>query len=395
MYNPPRVALSVLKSAVEAGAAAANYVEVAGFRRRGDRVCGVEARDLLTRDSFTIRGRMVLNAAGPWAEGLIQVGLGLPLTPPCTYSRDACFVVGRPWSSRYALAVQGRTRDPDAIVSRKARHLFIVPWRDYTLVGVWHVVYEGDPGRFTVTEEDLQGFLDEVNDAYPPLALKRTDVSLWNAGIVLFGENEPGATHLSYGKRSRIIDHVKQHGIEGLVSLIGVRYTTALAEADKAIALVFSKLGRTPPKSATALTPIYGGEIERFGELLDGALAERPHGLADEVLRSLVHNYGSEYRRVLSYVRENPDWGEALGGSKVIRAEVVHAVREEMAEKLGDVVFRRTDLGTGAHPGEEAIATSAELMAAELGWGSDRTQAEIEEVEGVFPSLAGSRAVPR
>jgi glycerol-3-phosphate dehydrogenase len=185
---------------------------------------------------------------------------------------------------------------------------------------------------------------------------------------------------------------VKQHGIEGLVSLIGVRYTTALAEADKAIALVFSKLGRTPPKSATALTPIYGGEIERFSELLDGALAERPHDLAGEVLRSLVHNYGSEYRRVLSYVRENPDWGEALGGSKVIRAEVVHAVREEMAEKLGDVVFRRTDLGTGAHPGEEAIAASAELMAAELGWGSGRTQAEIEEVVRVFPSLAGSKA---
>ena len=68
----------------------------------------------------------------------------------------------------------------------------------------------------------------------------------------------------------------------------------------------------------------------------------------------------------------------------VIKAEVVHAVREEMAEKIGDVVFRRTDIGTGGHPGEEALRECARVMASELGWDGDRVRREIDETGNEF-----------
>jgi glycerol-3-phosphate dehydrogenase len=71
----------------------------------------------------------------------------------------------------------------------------------------------------------------------------------------------------------------------------------------------------------------------------------------------------------------------------VIKAEVIHAVREEMAHKLGDVVFRRTDLGTGGHPGATALQGCAELVAAELGWSKERIQQELAEVEARFPNF--------
>ena len=64
MYNPPRVALSFLRAAVERGADAANYVEVTGFLKNGHRVLGVKAKDVLDNRSFEIRARCVLNAAG-------------------------------------------------------------------------------------------------------------------------------------------------------------------------------------------------------------------------------------------------------------------------------------------------------------------------------------------
>jgi glycerol-3-phosphate dehydrogenase len=388
MYSPPRLGLSYLKSAVEAGAVAANYVEAIDFVRRDGRVSGIQARDVLSGEEFAIIGKLVLNTAGPWAEQLLKRRTGLHLRPPLSYSRDACFVVARPLLERYALAVQGRTRDPDAILNRGHRHLFLVPWREHTLIGVWHVVYTGLPGEFTVTETELKGFLDEINQAYPPLSLELKDVALWHAGLVPFGENESGAADLSYGKRSHLIDHAKEHGVEGLISVIGVRYTTSRGVAERALNLVFRKLGRRTPKSVTATTPIYGGRIERFAEFQRAAVDNRPTALTPRVMQALVHNHGSAYKEVLQYL-DDPRWRGTLDTSPVLKAEVVHAVREEMAQKLADVVFRRTDLGTGGYPGATALMQCVEVMALELGWTENQVRRELDEVMSIFPSHIG------
>jgi glycerol-3-phosphate dehydrogenase len=386
MYSPPRLALSYLKSAIRAGGDAANYVEATDFLQRESRVYGIQARDVLSGEVLEIRGRIVLNATGPWAERLLRRHMGLHFGPTLSYSRDACFVVAQPLIERYALAVQGRTRDPDAVLSRGRRHLFIVPWREHTLIGVWHVVYMGAPGEFTVTEEDLQTFLDEINEAYPPLGLTLNDVAMCHAGLVPFGQNASGAADLSYGKRSHLIDHAREHGVEGLVSLLGVRYTTARGMATRAIDLVFRKLGRQAPRSVTATTPLYGGRIERFADFLHSAVDGRPPTLSPAAIRALVRNHGSAYGEVLRYVADDPRGGETLGTSTVLKAEVIHAVREEMAQKLADVAFRRTDLGTGGYPGEGALRQCAELMALELGWTESQLRQELDEVNAVFPS---------
>ena len=385
MHSPARLALSYLKSAVKAGADAVNYVEVTNFLRNGNRIIGVEAEDTLTGDKLKIRGKVVLNAAGPWAERLLNLRMGLRLSSELTYSRDAFVVVERPLTEHYALAVQGRTADPDAIVNRGRRHLFIVPWRRYSLIGVWHVVHKGQPDESTVTEEDLQGFIDEINEAYPPLALTLRDVSIWNAGLVLFGNNQPGAADLSYGKRSLLIDHAKDHGTEGLLTMIGVRYTTSRGVAEKAIDRVFKKLVKEPPKCATTTTIIDGGRIDRFEDFLRQATLEESPALNPDVMHGLLHNHGSEYREVLKYIDQDPKYAETLPGSTVTKAEVIHAVRDEMAHKLGDIVFRRTDLGTGGDPGEPALRECADLMASELEWNEERVQKEIKEVKTVFP----------
>lgn len=387
MYSPPRLALSFLKSAVRAGADTVNYVEATGFLREGNRVTGVEALDLTTGNPLEIRGRVVLNAAGPWAESLLERAARMRVDPPLAFSRDASLVVNRRLTDGYALALKTRTRDPDAVLSRGARHLFLVPWRDCTLVGVWHVVHNGHPESFSVTEEEIRAFLDEVNKAYTfaePLSLK--DVSLWNAGLTLFGNNKPGSTDLSFGKRSRIIDHAKEHGIDRLISLVGVRYTTARGVAESAIDLVLRNLGRRATKSTTSSTPVYGGDIESFGEFCRSAIGRRPAGVGADALQGVLRNHGSEYMSVLRLTDEDPEWAETLAQSNVMKAEVVHAVRSEMALKLEDVVFRRTDLGTAGHPGVEALSQCADLMAAELGWSRSRVDSEMAQVEAVFPT---------
>jgi glycerol-3-phosphate dehydrogenase len=73
-----------------------------------------------------------------------------------------------------------------------------------------------------------------------------------------------------------------------------------------------------------------------------------------------------------------------IDDARVLHAEVIHGVREEMARKLSDVVFRRTDLGTAGDPGIERLEICASAMSAELGWSADKTRAEIEETTRRF-----------
>jgi glycerol-3-phosphate dehydrogenase len=176
-----------------------------------------------------------------------------------------------------------------------------------------------------------------------------------------------------------------------------VRYTTARAEADRAVRAVFRKLGRSAPPSPTASRAIHGGDIPHFDELESDALASRPEEVSDDALRALLRNHGSEYRRVLAQAASDPELLRSLPGSHTLRAEVIHAVREEMALHLGDVVFGRTDLGTMGHPGSEALEISTQLMAAELGWDASRCRKEIELVTAAFPDTPDQRvtAMPR
>jgi len=385
IHNPPRFVFAILQSAVQAGAQIANYVEATGFVRRGENIVALQARDALNGSDFEIRARVVLNATGPFAERLLGRTLGTELTPRGVYSRDACFVMSRQLLDHgHALTIQGTTRDPDARLSRGARHLFIAPWRDYTLVGVWHVVWEKDPDSVVVTDEELNRFIAEVNGACPSLGITLKDVSYWNAGLVPFGQNAPGSKDLRYGHRSRLIDHVETDGIQNLITLIGVRFTTGRFEAQRAIDLVFRKLNSNPPPCRTAVTPVFGGDIEQLDTYTRQAVREFEGDLPEAVIKNLVTTYGTQFRQIVSHITENSSLRESIGLSSVIKAQIVHAVREEMAQNLADVVFRRTDLATGDYPGREALRECADLLAAEFGWTQSRIEQEIDDASKKF-----------
>jgi glycerol-3-phosphate dehydrogenase len=381
IHNPPRFVFAILQSAVRSGAQIANYVEATGFVRHGAQVIALKARDALNGSDFEIRARVFLNATGPFAERLLHRSLDTRLSPRGVYSRDASFVVRRKLLDHgHALAIQGTTRDPDAKFSRGARHLFIAPWRDYTLVGVWHVVWEKGPDSVLVTDEELEGFIAEINDACPSLGICLDDVSLWNAGLVPFGQNAPGSKDLRYGHRSRLIDHAATDHIQNLITLIGVRFTTGRFEAERAVDLVLRKLNRDAPACRTAETPVCGGDTKQLDAYIWRAVSEFRGDLPQGIVENLVTTYGTEFRQVVRHIGENNSLRESIGLSPIIKAQVAHAVREEMAQNLADIVYRRTDLATGDYPGREALRECANIVAAELGWTQPRMDREIDSV---------------
>jgi glycerol-3-phosphate dehydrogenase len=124
--------------------------------------------------------------------------------------------------------------------------------------------------------------------------------------------------------------------------------------------------------------------MHNFGEFLREAIAAADSVLEPKTVKSLVHNYGTEYVNVLKYTHSSPELGETIGQTETIKAQVVHAVREEMAVKLGDVLFRRTDIASGGWPGDAPVKICAEVMGAELGWDRARTQKEVENTRACF-----------
>ena len=101
-------------------------------------------------------------------------------------------------------------------------------------------------------------------------------------------------------------------------------------------------------------------------------------------MRALIYNYGSQYDEVLKYMDENENLGETVGNSTIIKAEIIHAIREEMPQKLEDIVFRRTDLGTAGYPGENALLECAYLTGKELEWDEKKRGKELQEVRRIF-----------
>ena len=383
MYSPPRLVLAFVESAFRKGACVANYVQATDFLWEGNRVRGVRARDTLGGEEFDIRGRLVLNAAGPWAEYLFSDRGRFGDHRRGNFSRDACFIIRRKPRSDYALAVPGQSRDRDTLVSRESRHLFAVPWRDYTLIGVWHRLFAEKPDRARIDEAELEAWIAEMNASCPALALRREEVSYANCGLVPFGA-ATGANELSFGKESRFIDHRFTHGIQGLVTLIGIRYTTARGDAATALDLLLRQWhGSPPPGSSTAHTALVGGEIAQVDALRESLSRQRPSGVSDRTLEALLRNHGTEAAALLRRVK--PGSTEiTVARSDTLVAEVLNAVDLEAAMRLEDVVLRRTDLGNGAHPGRAALEAAADAMAAPLVWNCERRGEEIASTERVL-----------
>jgi glycerol-3-phosphate dehydrogenase len=146
--------------------------------------------------------------------------------------------------------------------------------------------------------------------------------------------------------------------------------------AEQTIDVVFRRLGRTPVLSKTAQTPLYGGETGPVSDYVTAQVARHKSALSPSLVQRLVDTYGSEYERVLAYMSDRDE--EPLPDTFVLPAEVEHAARLELAERLSDVIFRRTDMAMAEPPTERAVRAAAETMADTLGWDAPRRRREIE-----------------
>jgi glycerol-3-phosphate dehydrogenase len=372
MLSTDRVTLSFLLSAMDAGACAANYVQVMRFLRQNDRIIGVKVEDRITNEAFAIRGSVVINAAGPWAASLLEA------LPPSAQGAPP------PRLSRAMNIITRKLVDDHACGGlAHGRYLFMVPWRDVSMLGTSHDAHEGSPDQLKVSRWDLEAFLKDAREAFPLANLTTSDVRLVHRGLLPMISGDGSKVRLL--RESQVVDHA-QHGSPGLVSMFGVRYTTARHTAQQAVDAAFRALGHaTPPPCRTAETPLHGGSIHRMDTFLKAVTQRDVDGIPSATLKRIASTYGTGYDRVLQMARDVPALGRPLGRDcNVLGAEILYAARNEMALKLGDALIRRTEAGAAGHPGADAVERAAAIMARAHDWDEWRMRNEIAEVESFF-----------
>jgi glycerol-3-phosphate dehydrogenase len=395
MVNSERLLLAFILSAEKAGAVCANYAAAADFLRVRNRIAGAVVKDVLTGTEFEVRARMVLNAAGGYADQVLARAIPGIQNRMVRLSTAMNLVLNRGLLPGCAAGVSSRFRNrrADGTEYKGSRVLFVAPWQGVTLAGTYHRPYDGDPERMAVSEGDVEAFLGEVGGAVPGAAFRREDVSFFHRGFLPMEGVNPKTGEVKLTPHYRIHDHSVENGVEGIVSVIGVKYTTARDVAERAVGLLIRKLKVPVGASISRDTPLAGGDVRRFGAFAENVTASAPFGLPPAVMNPLLSQYGTEYPAVLKLIEGRPELGKTLPGSnEVIGAQIVHAVREEAAVRLSDAVRRRTGLGSAGHPGTAAIEACGRLMAAELGWDEARLAEEIRDAEAAYRPVPGGAA---
>jgi len=377
IYNSERLLLEFIISAVDAGAEVANYVEAISFLQQDNRIIGVRAKDFQTGQIFDIQSRLVINCAGAWMDCLLEKA-----TLHSEYATSVAMnvIVNQVWSD---VAV-GLTSQP--VNGKPPQVLFIVPWRNKSMIGTCHIPWRDAPHTFKLNEAMVQEFLDQINSAHPPLKLSLEDVRHVTWGFLPINKADANKQPVRLTRDGLVIDHQKKDGISGLISILGVKYTTARVVAEQAMDLAVNQLGMKTKKCQTHMTQVRGGKIEDFRAFLRKALLTVPRVINERSTEHLVYTYGSEYQKLVECVLRQPDLARRIDPPlPVTVAEVEHAVHHEMALTLVDVMGRRTELGSTGLPSMATLQKCASLISREFQWSSERQQEEINSVIRTYP----------
>ena len=368
MYSPERLALECIIDAAAHGAAVANHVAADGLLIRNGKVEGASLREEFGGGTFDVRAKITLLAAGPWADIFLALALGKPATHKLLRSKGI------------HLVVPSMTKTDALTVAADGGHFFVLPWRGHSLLGTTDTAFHDAPDNVGVSAQDISSFLDFINANLPAAHLKPADVQHFYAGLRPLVDDGSGDTY-GASRKAELIDHAQSDNLNGLFSAIGGKWTTSRDLAEKTVDALVEKLGLRGRNctTRTALTP--GGDIGHFKTFEAKMLAE--HDPVPNITH-LARLYGTRVREVLALGQNRPELRTALSESGDIGAQVLHAVSEEMAMTLEDVVMRRTGMGGLGNPDEAGINRAADLMAGELGWNEMRKAKEIASIARNF-----------
>ncbi|TDI46342.1 MAG: glycerol-3-phosphate dehydrogenase/oxidase [Acidobacteria bacterium] len=356
-FDDARLAIHLAMTAASLGATVLNYVAATALTKTGDVITGVVAREEETGAELELRGRVVINATGPFSDAIRK--LDEPETTAIIRpSQGVHIVLDRSFLPGDSAIMVPHTDD--------GRVLFAIPWHERIVVGTTDtpldtVSYEPCP-----LEEEIE-FLLKHTARYLTKDPTRNDILSMFAGIrPLVGTSPDGNT----AEISR--DHTLHISRSGLVTIAGGKWTTYRMMAEDTIDQAATMAGLEEKPSVTKTLRLHGyhQDAAQFGEL---------------------ERYGADAPLVRDLIREDPRYGELLHPEANVKTgEVIWAARKEMARTVEDFLSRRTrSLLLGARTAIAMAPRVAALMAEELdrddAWAQAQVETFVKLAEGYLP----------
>jgi glycerol-3-phosphate dehydrogenase len=369
-----RLTIEVMKKAAELGALAVNYARAESFIYEAGKLRGAIVRDLLGGATYAVRARAVVNATGPWVDGVREMdrskrGKTLRLTKGVHLVFD---------QGRFPLRQAIYFDTPDG------RMVFAIPRDGKTYVGTTDTDYAGDTALPRMTEADRKYLLDAANYMFPQLKLTADDVESSWAGLRPLIQQE-GKSPSEISRRDEIF--VSE---SGLISIAGGKLTgyRKMAESvvDAAVKTLSAAGEASFGPSRTRELPISGGDVggsagwERYAAKAAGEGAKLGFKPADA--EAIARRYGSNASKVFAYADRARELEKRYGLPVRIGAELLYAIEAEMAATPADFLIRRTsrlffDIASVRRWKDHVAAA----MGGELNWTDEQLHAFAAEMD--------------
>lgn len=333
-FDDARLAINLAQTAADHGAVVLNYMKVTALVKDGGMIRGVRAQDIETGRAYEAHGRSVINATGVFSDSIRKLD-DAQARPMITPSQGTHIVLDRSFLPGDSAIMVPQTDD--------GRVLFAIPWHDRVVVGTTDVPVEQTPIDPVPMQSELDFLLDHAA-RYLKKDPTPADVLCAFAGLrPLVGSTDEHHT------AAIARDHTVAISASGLITIAGGKWTTYRKMAEDAVdhAAIIGELEQRP--CVTMNTHIHG------------------YPSAPDKLGRFSH-YGSDADALAKLMSEKPEYARPLQPRLPhVEAEVVWAVRNEMARTVEDVLSRRTRaLLLDARASVEAAPRVAELMAEAL-----------------------------
>jgi glycerol-3-phosphate dehydrogenase len=365
-----RLALENALAARAHGATVLTYARVERLLVEGDAVRGVECKDLRGGTTHEARASIILNAAGPWVDEVLE---GACATDVRAHAASEKLIGGTKGSHIVVHPFDGA---PHVAVYAEAvedgRPFFVIPWDGKFLIGTTDELFDGDLDHVEAAAREIDYLIRETNRALPTARLTPADVLYTYAGVRplprVGARDEAGITRRHF---------IQPSHARGLFSVVGGKLTTYRSLAEEVVALLFRYLGRTPPPCTTATQPLPGADAADFDAFRETFSAQSP--LPPAQTARLLKIYGTRAPEVLRLALSDPRLASPLSVETAsICAEVVFAFRDELAETLVDCLMRRTLVGLNGQVGLDAVEVAARVARQFLDWDDARASLEVE-----------------
>jgi len=346
-FDDSRLAVNLAQTCVEQGGVVLNYFKVTGLIKKDNKIDGVIAKDIETGNEYTFLSKVVVNATGVFVDDILR--MDEPGKKPMVKPSQGIHIVIRSsfLNSKCALMIP-ETED--------GRVLFAIPWHDHILVGTTDTPIDEHSMEPLALDNEILFILDTIKKYLknPP---GENDILSVFAGLRPLAAPDDNSVKTKEISRS----HKLFVSDTGLVTITGGKWTTYRKMAEETLQKII--------------------EVGKLQKVDCNTKNLKIKGSTDVESKSHLSIYGDNEENILKLVREQPLLGSKLIGTlSYIEAEVVWAVRNEMARTVEDVLARRLRmLFLDAKAAMEAAPRVAELMRLELNYDENWKRNQLKE----------------